>query len=197
MKKAKTVEIPDEILDLSTYEDLRNHALRSSIWYAQRYLCHSSKLKKRLYEKGYTREPVLYRDEYGKEISSNIVDEVMEQMDELSYLDDERFIERKIESELRKGRGVSLIKLKLLPYGVSEDEFEKVLSRFDSSDFEEKNNEAIEKAFRKIVRSSRFKKADNDFMRESIVISTLLSKGFDFDDIKNFIEESVNDWGIL
>lgn len=52
-KEKRIVEIPAEPISFEDYSDLKSHAVKSSLWYLERYPSHSSKIRQRLIEKGY------------------------------------------------------------------------------------------------------------------------------------------------
>lgn len=191
-KKAKTVEIdPNKTLSFSEFDDLLRHARNSSLWYVGRFPSHSTKLKKRLYEKGYPEEAVSHENSGGVIEKSNIVDLAMEELQLLHMIDDRLYIESKLKSEVSKGKGLSLAVRELKYKGIPEEELEAVLETIEE-DLDSDLLAALQKAAEKAMRSTPFKKADNGWRKSMIVSGALRAKGFDREIVDSWMESNSN-----
>lgn len=189
-KKAKTVEIDsNKTLSFSEFDDLLRHARNSSLWYVGRFPSHSTKLKKRLYEKGYPEESVSHENSEGVVEKSNIVDLAMEELQLLHMIDDQLYIESKLKTEVSKGKGLSLAVRELKYKGIPEEEIDTVLENIEDS-LDTELFAAVQKAAEKAMRSTPFRKAENGWRKSMIVSGALRAKGFDRDTVDNWMESN-------
>lgn len=189
-KKARTVEIdPTKTLELNEYDELVRHARNSSIWYLGRFPSHSTKIRERLYEKGYPREAVKHLDIEDEVQESNIVDEVMHELELLHMLDDQLFIESKIKAAIYKGKGTSLAARELKYKGIPEEEIEAVLEGLED-ELDSQLLEAVDKAAQKIMRSTPFRKAERSWQKSMVLSGGLRAKGFDRDTVDSWMESN-------
>jgi regulatory protein len=100
---------------------------------------------------------------YSPEIASEIVDE----MKRLGYLNDAEFVDRMIESELRKGHGPKYIEMKLRSLGLSSERVRVVVT-------DERQRERIRKLGKKVSPQA------------------LARRGFDLDLVFSELKNSVN-----
>lgn len=189
-KKARTVEIdPNRTLSFEEYDDLLRHARNSSMWYLGRFPSHSSKIRQRLYEKGYPKEDVKHLGLDGEVELSNIVEDTMVELDLLHMLDDELYIESKLKSSIAKGKGASLAARELKYNGIPENEIEAVLDTLED-ELEDRQNEAVDKAAQKVMRSSTFRKAEKAWQKSMVLSGGLRAKGFDRDLVDSWMDSN-------
>lgn len=189
-KKARTVEIdPDKVLEFDEYDELLRHARNSSMWYLGRFPSHSSKIRQRLYEKGYPREDVTYRSVSGELEQGNLVEDSMAELELMHMLDDELYIESKLKSSIAKGKGTSLAVRELKFKGVPEEEIAAVLEAIED-ELEGELTEAVAKAAEKAMRSTPFRKAAKGWQKSMVLSGALRAKGFDRDTVDNWMDDN-------
>lgn len=189
-KKARVVEIdPDGTLSYSEYDELLRHGRNSSMWYLGRFPSHSTKIRQRLYEKGYPREDVRRKNSEGDVELGNLVDEIMEELQLLHMLDDRLYIESKLKSTIAKGRGTALAVRELKYKGIPEEEIEAVLEGLED-ELDSDLSAAVERAAEKIMRSSPFRKAERGWQKSMVLSGGLRAKGFDRDTVDTWMESN-------
>lgn len=189
-KKARTVEInPDAVLEFDAYDDFLRHARNSSMWYLGRFPSHSSKIRQRLFDKGYPRDEIAHLNSIGEVEHSNIVDEAMKELELMHMLDDELYIESKLKSSIAKGKGTSLAVRELRHNGIPEDEIEAVLEAL-GDELDNGLSEAVNRAAEKIMRSTPFRKASAGWQKSMVLSGNLRAKGFDRETVDNWMEEN-------
>lgn len=192
MKKARVVEFPsDRALTFEEYEDLKKHAYNSALWYVTNYAKNSYQIRTKLYDKGYPKNEVETVDNYDEKFYSNIVEEVVKQLEDFSYVDDESYIDDAISSGLRKGKSISSIKTKLIHTGLPKDMIEKGLEGFED-DKEELEDDALDRAAQKIVNSYSFTKIEDKFKAKQKVVQSLGTKGFPMGKIFEWIDNNLD-----
>lgn len=189
MKRARVVEIPDRTLTFEEFDDLYSHAIKSSNWYLSKYPAHSVTVANRLYKKGYPKGEVTYVDITGEECSTDIVKYAVKTLKNSGLLDDERFIEKKINSGLSKGKGISLVIRELSFTGIDRDEIESVVAQLN---LQESEIDAIEKAASKEFRKSSFQKLNSDNQKYWRMRSALFAKGFDENLVLSWLSENMD-----
>lgn len=197
MKKAKRVDVPtDRPLDFDEYESLKKHAYNSALWYINNYGKNSYQIRTKLYDKGFLKTEIkVIHDE--KEFYSNIVEEVIEQLIDYSFINDEQYIDNAISSGLNKGKSLSAVKTKLFQTGLPKDLIDEGIERFEEKEDDNLEDEALDKAANKIVRSYAFTKIDDPFKAKQKIIQSLGTKGFQIGKILEWIDENLDlevDW---
>lgn len=181
MKKARQVEIPeDRTLDADEYNELKTHAINSTLWYLSNYPAHSSKLRTRLLDKGYVSEPLLVEGE-----ERDLLEEVISELRDSHFINDHDFLVSKLNGELSKGKGVTQALMKLRMLGVADDELEAAKEEVLQS--QERLDEALAKGYAKALRSAAVRKHEG-WNRRVAIKSKLASWGFDFDAIDEWME---------
>jgi len=189
-KKARTVEIdPNKTLGFDEYDELVRHARNSSMWYLGRFASHSSKIRQRLYEKGYPKDDVKHLGLDGELELSNIVEDTMAELELLHMLDDELYIESKLKASIAKGKGASLAARELKYNGIPEDEIDAVLDTIED-ELEDRQNEAVDKAAQKIMRSTPFRKAERSWQKSMVLSGGLRAKGFDRELVDSWMDSN-------
>lgn len=187
-KQPRKVEIPeDSVLDFDTFEELRQHAFKSSTWYLGKFPAHSTKLRQRLFEKGYPDGETRYIDYDDEEKSQHIVDSVIAELKDLVMVDDEFYIQSKLRSGLYSGKGISLLARELKFKGVPEEELELAVEAIQD-DIDMSIIDSVDKAAQKAMRASAYRKATNPWQRKMAVSRGLMAKGFDRDTIDEWME---------
>lgn len=184
MKKARVIEWKDELTE-EEYDDYYKHALNSSIWYINNYPGHSSKLIKRLKEKGYLDEDVIVLKASGEKEHINILQKAMKDLDAAGYLRDESIVEGFMESFKKRGYGYKIAALKVSQKGIPMSEIEKFESLFTD---DEELFDSLDRIYEKVIRSSRYGKLP-DYQKSMFVKSKFYERGFDSDTINAWYEE--------
>lgn len=182
MKKARQIEIPkDRPLTYKEYEDYSEHAYNSSIWYIERYFCSSGQVKDRLYKKGYSRDTINFvkNDKSGVD-STNIVEDTIFKLQEQKYLNDEYYAEKTLNQKISEGKGLNFIRGFLYQKKVDSEIINKIIENFNDED---SIIEAIDKVSESFIKTSTYKKQENDFLKTQKLTQKLISRGFSFDDI--------------
>lgn len=191
-KQSRKVEIPeDAVLDYETFEELKDHATNSTRWYVGKFPSHSSKLRSRLFEKGYPDAETRYIDYDDEEKSAHIVDTVISELKDLMMIDDLHYVESKLRSGLYSGKGISLLARDLKFKGVPESEIETALEAIQD-EVADSIAESVDKAAQKAMRSSAYRKSTNGWQRKMAVSRALMVKGFDRDTIDEWMEANAN-----
>lgn len=189
-KKARTVEVDtSKPLDFDVFDDLLRHARNSSMWYLGRFPSHSTKIRQRLYEKGYPEEDVSYYDGIGELQTANIVDETMKELELLHMLDDKLFIESRLKSFIARGKGVSLAVQEMKFKGIPEEQIEAVLEAI-GDELDGDLAEAVGKAAEKAMRSTPYRKATSGWQRSMVISGALRAKGFDREIVDYWMESN-------
>lgn len=190
MKTARQVVIPaDRPLTFKEFEDLKNHAMASSMWYASTYVRNTEQVKEKLYKKGYWEDDINATDEKGKNFSYNIVDTTVDKLVELQIIDNVAYAESVVRTRLRQGSGINKIRMDLSFKKVPSDIIEEVLSGIEEND----SNAALEKALSKILSSSGYKKLDDPRKKQQKITQALLGKGFSFDDVSDAASKVIDE----
>lgn len=118
------------------------------------------------------------KTKYPKEL----VDDVIKNLKEYNYINDEEFAERFIElNKLKYSKKV--IKEKLYLKGIGNDLIQKLLSDFD----EESEKEAAIKALYKKCKNYNIIKENLDYKEKSKIFAYLARKGFSYDIIEEIM----------
>lgn len=184
MKKARVVEWKSELTE-EEYLDYRKHGINSSVWYIKSFAGHSSKLKKRLFDKGYRDEEVLVKYDDGTSKNVNIIEEILQSLEDNSYLRDDDIVENLMESFKRRGFGYKMAVMKVTQKGIPKAEAEAFERLFEDP---EEHFDAMDRIYNKVSRSSRYGKAP-EYQKSMLVKSKLYERGFDSDTIQLWIED--------
>lgn len=191
MKKAKTVEIPaDGTLTYDEYKKLAKHAINSASWHAINYRRNSFQIREKLRFKGYRDEDVTYVTNDKKEVSTNIIEDTINFLIDDGMLDDERLAEDFVYSSLSNGKNSltsvrNKMMLKLFPKDMIDQAINNYIETYDNNSDEE----ALNNAASKIVRSGSFYRLDSQKKNQKFV-RTLVSKGFNLGDIINWKQDN-------
>lgn len=189
MKKAREVIFPEgRPLTWDEYEDFKNHAINSSLWYATTYFSNSSQIREKLYKKGYPRNSITYLNKDGSQNTENIVEAVITHLQDISVLNDKHYAESFVESKKNQGVGRNKIFFELKRKGIPEEIISSVLENFQN------NDDALDKAISRVTSSSSYKKITEPWKRRQKLSQTLYSKGFSWDDISDKLED-FDEWG--
>ncbi len=120
----------------------------------------------------------------------DLIDGVIEKLSENGLLNDARFAEHYTESLVRKHSGVNKIKAKLFEKGINREISIENLER-TKDELAEEYHEGLTDEFRKKIRQLKKKNLEQ---KDLIIRVTryLLSKGFTFQEIKNCINENMD-----
>lgn len=189
-KKARTVQVDlTKTLKYTEFDELLRHARNSSLWYAGRYPSHSSKLKERLYEKGYPKDSVTYENMEGSVEQGNLVDLAISELEMLHMIDDQLYVESKLKSGIAKGKGLHLVARELQYKGIDESEIEAALDLLED-DLTAELEASIQKAAEKAMRSMPYRRAQQGWQKSMVISGVLRSKGFDRDSVDNWMESN-------
>ena len=181
MKKARQIEIPsDRPLTFEEFEDYKNHAVNSSLWYASEYTRSEKQITEKLLNKGYIRDDVEYVDEEGETQFFNIIDHVIAHLKEGLVLDDEAYARSLINRYSMGRRGKSYIKTKLYEKGIDSDLAERLMEELRD---EEQVLEDIDALAERFMNGSSYRREENPYKRRQKLTSHLVSRGYGFDDI--------------
>lgn len=191
MKKARIIEIPEnKILTKDQYEDYYNHAKNSCFWYLSRGDRNSEQLKEKLYKKGYIKEDVTVLTKSGEEQQENIVNNVINYLKEISYIDDDAYAENILDHYLERGKGINAIK-RILIYDKKVDSElleELILTKKDYINSKEK--ELLNKKALMAVSTETFKNKDK-YKQQQYLYGHLMRHGFKSEDISNWIKDNL------
>lgn len=190
MKTARKVVFPDRILTYEEYKDLSSHALNSSIWYATNFVRNSSQIIDKLIKKGYPNDMVEYKDKDNMVHSTNIIEDTVQQLKEIHLIDDEEYVRSVLSNDLRVGKSLKSIRMKLLRSGLPKDLIEKIFEE-NALDNKDEEKEGLDRAALKITRLSSFIKGD-DWAKRRKLVQGLLMRGFEMDDISKWIDKNTD-----
>ncbi len=110
-----------------------------------------------------------------RKFPKDIVDEILEELLQKNYLDDEKFAEKYVEEKsIRKKQSPLKLKMELIKRGINSNEAEKAVKNFYPADVILKNIEKHTTAkFRELD-----KKNLTEFQKKNKVIHSLLNKGY-------------------
>jgi len=181
MKKARQIEIPsDRPLTYEEFEDFKNHALNSSLWYASEYTRSEKQITEKLLNKGYIRDDVEYIDDYGESKFFNIIDHVIEHLKQGLVLDDEAYARSLINRYSAGRRGKSYIKTKLYEKGIDSSLAERLLEELRD---EEQIIADIDSLAERYMNSSAYLRVEDKYKRRQKLTTHLVTRGYGFDDI--------------
>lgn len=187
MKKAREIEIPaDRPLSLDEFTDFRTHAFKSSSWYATEYLRSEQQIIDKLLRKGYTREDVNYLDKNGVEHSFNIIDEVITKLREYHLVNDDSYARTLIERYSSSGRGRNYTRNKLVEKGIQPEVIDDLLDELIDED---ETFESVNAAATRYMNTSSYRREENHFKQKQKLTAHLISRGFTFDDIRNWEDQ--------
>ena len=131
-------------------------------------------LKYVLYKKRSVNE---IKRKFERDIDSNMLDDIITDLQENGYIDDSQYIERAV-NEFMALKNISLkqIKYKLLAKGIDQSLIEDYFYKHK----DELNKYEINSAYNIIIKKYE--------CSEEEIIGTLLKKGFDYDNVKEAIE---------
>jgi regulatory protein len=116
-------------------------------------------------------------------VSQATIDRVIEECVHLGYIDDKAWLEQFVQMQLLRKSGPKMIEAKLYQKGVPKAFYKPVLA---SHATHEDQKEAIERLIQ-----TRFRSKDlSDFKDRQKVFGALVRKGFDFEVVKEAIEEA-------
>ena len=119
------------------------------------------------------------RQKFQSVIDENILDDIIEELKETGYIDDENYIQRAIQEFMNlKNMSIKEIKYKLLAKGVSND----IIEEYISEHIEELTDYEIQ-----AIRNIFYKKESNTELDE--IKQFLLKKGYLSDNIKEALSE--------
>jgi SOS response regulatory protein OraA/RecX len=184
VKKAREIEIPEtRNLTWEEYSDFNSHAIASSMWYASNYSRNSNQIREKLYAKGYPRDEVPVDTNSGETIHKNMVEDTVEYLVESLLIDDRQYALSVINSQLSRGFGMSKVRMALSMKKVDRELAQDLL---DSLDLEAQNFDAIDKAAKRVLKSSAYLKLPEGRPRQQKLTQQLASKGFSFGDISEW-----------
>lgn len=184
MKKARQIEIPEtRNLTWEEYSDFNSHAIASSMWYASNYTRNSNQIREKLYAKGYPKDDVAVDLVSGETVYKNMVEDTVDYLVDSLLVDDRQYALSVINSQLSRGFGISKIRAALFMKKVDRDLAQDLL---DSLDLDAQTFEAIDKAARKVLKSSAYLKLESGWPRQQKLTQQLASKGFSFGDISEW-----------
>lgn len=187
MKKARTVEIPDNrTVDFATYMKLNDHAYQSALFYATNYNKNSYQIKEKLLLKGYINDDltVTYKD--GRTETYNIIEETIAKLKEQYILDDEEYVLNTLQNGLDNGKSLQKLKSKLISSKIPVDMINKAIEEIEIDE-----SYGLDKEANKIIRSSTFQKMDK-YKRQQKMVRTLASKGFKIPEIYEWMNENID-----
>lgn len=193
MKQARQIEIPENrSLTWEEYLDFSGHAVNSSMWYASNYTRNSNQIREKLYAKGYPKGEVEVDLPEGGTEFKDMVEDTVERLVEGLLIDDRQYATSVINSQLSRGLGISRIRSALIAKKVDPQLAQDLL---DTLDLEDQTNEAIDRAAKKVVRSSAFLKLEPGWPRQQKLTQQLASKGFSFSDISEWRDNNEDAMG--
>jgi len=181
MKKARQIVIPnDRPLTSEEFNDFKEHALKSSMWYASEYVRSERQIMDKLVAKGYTEGEVDYVDKAGVSHSFDIMEYVLEQLREGLVVNDDAYARGLIRRYSGSRRGSRYIGQKLREKGVDSEVAAALLEELKDED---ETIEAIDSLAERYIYTSAYTKVEGDFKKRQKLVSHLLSRGYSFDDI--------------
>jgi SOS response regulatory protein OraA/RecX len=193
VKKARQIEIPEtRNLTWEEYSDFNSHAIASSMWYASNYTRNSNQIREKLYAKGYPKGEIEVELPEGGTTFKDIVEDTVNHLIEGYLIDDRQYATSVINSQLYRGLGISRIRSALIAKKVDPELAQELL---ETLDLEEQTNEAIDRAAKRVVKSSAFLKLEPGWPRQQKLTQQLASKGFSFSDISEWRDNNEDAMG--
>mgnify|MGYP006877229239 FL=1 len=188
MRKAKTVEVPDRELTFDEFEKLRKHALNSATWYVDRYQWSRHRVRQRLADKGYTTEPVTYRDLDGTTHTCDIIEETLAALPSKGVPDDTDIASSRVWSLMDSGKSARFVTMKLRQCGFMDSDIQAAIN--DYLDHNPGHSEdVVDRAATKYVNRSVFRGEPDMYRRAQKLKSHMMSKSIDLDSVDTWIAE--------
>lgn len=192
MRQPKRVEIPeDRRLSVEEYEKLTKHAKNSASYSCGMSLKSEREVRDKLMLKGYVEDDVIVTTEYS-ENTANIIDEVIEYLEGVHLLNEDRLAEKIIETLLDKGKGYREIQRKMFEKKIDKDIAEHHLEALDE-DSGEAIAEALDSAVEAIQRKGNYRNEDDPIKRRQKLYRLLISRGFNVGEVKAKVDEIEED----
>ncbi len=128
-------------------------------------------------------------DKLIKNYPTDLCDMVVDMMEELGYIDEEKYAEKLYRQYMNKGWGKSKIRFELRRRGLPDSLIRENEEEYESEDFIEKIKELIEKKY-----LSKLDFSDRDSVMR--VTAALARRGYGYEDIKlalSMVEEELED----
>jgi len=190
MKKARQVVInPTEEITLKEYNKLSDHAYNSAFWYATNYVKSIKELKEKLYDKGFPKDSVTVVSISGETTKRNFVDEAITRLVENYIVDEERTVERMVESRKARKYGKNRVHWDLIKKGFPEDLIKKYINEIYSNDtgLNTETLEWVEKEWPRLLKNSK-----TEFDAKKKLYQKSIRRGFDFDEINAALQNYLN-----
>lgn len=187
MKKAKTVEIPENrTIDFETYIKLNDHAYKSSLFYVTTYNKNSYQIREKLIQKGYIQDTIIVQYKDGHTEEYNIIDDTLDKLKDQLILDDYQYVKSFLQNGLDSGKSLQSLKNKLFINKIPSEMIDQIL---DSDEIRIDESYGLDKEASKIVRSSSFYKLDK-YKKQQKLLRTLVNKGFKMDEVYAWINDN-------
>lgn len=184
MKKAKVVEVPEGVVPFKEFEQLKQHALNSLMWYCTNYSKTEGELREKLLAKGYPEGPVQVVDYTGETKEWDFVEEALTVVRTAGMVDDQHYARSFVERKLAQGYGLNRVKRELYSKKLPQEVMEEVLEEFQDEDPREKIEELVEK----LLNTSTYRKLEEPKRRTKLT-QALVTKGFSFHDINDVLQD--------
>lgn len=187
MKKARVVEIPkDRPLTVDEYEDLSKHAFNSSLWQLTTYRRSAQELRDKLLQKGYPQGVVLVAmDAEGTVESKDLIEDTIARLIYLEYLDDLRTAQAIAEQEIRRKKGIVMVRQKLMQKRFDRATIEKAI---EQASHHESFDDALAAAAQRYMQRSVYRRLESDYERKMKLMQHLMSRGFSAGDVREYVE---------
>ena len=117
-----------------------------------------------------------------KGFSDEETSEVCDYIEEVGLVDDDLYVKFFVEDSFRiKNKGARKIVYELKPRGIDDDKIEEAIE--ETSDME---YEALKEAYERKLEAT--KSETDPYKRKNKIIRFLISRGFDYSDIKNIVD---------
>lgn len=190
MKKARVIVFPDDRpLTTKEFNDYKNHALNSSLWYASTYSRNSGQVQEKLTSKGYPEGLVKYINNSGEIQEYDFIATTIQKLIEADVVNDERYATSFIESKLRQGWGLSKIKFELVNKKLDSKFVDEILEK---NNYDNEVVDGIHKVIQRTIKTSSYSKLEPTKQRIKLT-QVLMSKGYSYVDIKNVLDELKDD----
>lgn len=165
------------------FYDLFEHAKKSGMYYCSNFSKTSGQIRKKLYEKGYPVDNIVFQGE-----EFNIVDEVIKYLEELLLIDDESYAESYAKTKMARGHGETKARAAMLDKGLPKSIVEKALEKVYGDSLDELKD-LIEKQIAIVQRN------ETDFYKiRSKVFKRVVSRGWGFQEASEIIDELLKDF---
>lgn len=180
---ARQVEVP-EMVSKDEAVELIDHCYNSVKWYTENGTYSEWELLNKMFQKGFPRSETVINLGNGESRRVVLAQHAVNRAKKFGHvLSDREFADRVVRDCLRSGKGISVIRRRLLERGVSQSVRDEVLADIDDW-------EALELAVETLSNTSRIYSESDPVKKRQKLVSSLLYRGFSYGKIDSLLNGS-------